>query len=192
MVSPCRPSELSAIDSETLYRRYAQFVTSFLYRLGARGADLEDLVQEVFMTAHRKQGYLPGAASPTTFLARLALEARHAARRRSSRWLRAQDEDLSSASLAFGPASPERSLATREAAQQLEKILQSIEPGARAVFVLFELEGQSCDAIAAGLDLKLGTVYSRLHSARKVFQRQALRDGRRASVALDPSTEKPQ
>ena len=36
-----------------------------------------------------------------------------------------------------------------------------------AVFVLFELDGEPCDAIAAGLGVPLSTVYSRLHEARK-------------------------
>jgi RNA polymerase sigma-70 factor (ECF subfamily) len=58
-----------SIDSETLFNRYARFVASFLYRQGARGADIEDLVQDVFLTAHRKGGYRVGVASPTTFLA---------------------------------------------------------------------------------------------------------------------------
>ena len=37
------------------------------------------------------------------------------------------------------------------------------------VFILFELEGESCDSIAAGLGIPIGTVYSRLHKARKLF-----------------------
>jgi RNA polymerase sigma-70 factor (ECF subfamily) len=163
------PEAVSPIDSETLFREYAGFVASFLHRLGAREADLEDLVQDVFMTAHRKGGYLPGAASPTTFLARIALEARLQSRRQSIRWQRSQSEGLSSLTLGADPATPESLLAMQRAAQNMQRALDTMEPGARAVFVLFELEGQSCDQIAAGLELKVGTVYSRLHTARKAF-----------------------
>jgi RNA polymerase sigma-70 factor (ECF subfamily) len=168
-VSQAAPDARCVVDSETLFRSHAGFVASFLYRLGARSEDLDDLVQDVFMAAHRKGGYRPGAASPTTFLARLALEARLSSRRRNRRWRGAQHQEVGSLALAVAPIPPDRSLAVHEAARELERLLDGMEPGARAVFVLFELEGQSCESIAAGLDLKLGTVYSRLHTARKAF-----------------------
>jgi RNA polymerase sigma-70 factor (ECF subfamily) len=50
-----------------------------------------------------------------------------------------------------------------------------MDPGQRAVFILFELHGESCEAIAAGLEIKLGTVYSRLHAARRAFRAAASR-----------------
>ncbi len=104
-----RPEPIS-IDSETLFSRYAQFVASFLYRQGARGADIEDLVQDVFLTAHRKGGYRAGAASPTTFLAHLALEANLKRRRGESRWQRSQSADASEATVGGGPSSPSDSV----------------------------------------------------------------------------------
>ena len=180
-VSQPRPDGASPIDSDALFRAYAGFVVSFLHRLGARNADLEDLVQDVFMTAHRKGGYLPGAASPTTFLARLALEARLATRRRNVRWQQAQSEGLSAVTSGAQPGTPEGELAMQEAARQLQRALAAMEPGARDVFVLFELEGEPCERIAAGLQIKLGTVYSRLHGARKVFHEQMARAHRRQS-----------
>jgi RNA polymerase sigma-70 factor (ECF subfamily) len=164
------------IDSETLFRRHATFVASFLHRLGAHKAELDDLVQEVFMAAHRKGGFRPGPASPTTFLARLALEARLASQRRNLRFRGAQNSDLGGQVLGRPPHAPDRNFWLQQAAQQMERVLSHMEPGARAVFVLFELEGQSCESIAAGLDLKVGTVYSRLHVARKVFAAKVARD----------------
>jgi RNA polymerase sigma-70 factor (ECF subfamily) len=177
-------SEPCWVDSETLFRRYAAFVASFLHRLGARHADLDDLVQEVFMAAHRKGGYRPGAASPTTFLARLALEARLSSQRRNGRWRGAQREDVGVHVVALPPHAPDRCLALHQAAAQLECVLDGMEPGARAVFVLFELEGQSCEAIAAGLDLKLGTVYSRLHTARRVFAAKVARTNAERATSI--------
>ena len=49
--------------------------------------------------------------------------------------------------------------------------LDTLTPEKRTVFILYELEGESCDAIAAGLGIPVGTVYSRLHSARRDFAR---------------------
>jgi len=164
-----RPPSETCLDSETLFRRYAEFVASFLYRLGAPLCDVEDLVQDVFVTAHNRGGYKPGSASPKTFLARISFEARLAHERRNKRWRTTRLQELAAAVVGNAPEDPERALDCARAADKLESALDAIEPGMRAVFVLFELEGESCAAIADGLGLKLGTVYSRLHTARSKF-----------------------
>jgi len=157
------------IDGETLFRLYASFVASFLYRIGALPCDINDLVQDVFMTAHKRGGYRPGATSPKTFLARICLEAKLAADRRDARWRRSQVGELAVATVGEAPEGPEGSLATERAAIKLQRALEAIEPNPRTVFILFELHGESCESIAAGLGIKLGTVYSRLYYARKKF-----------------------
>ena len=40
----------------------------------------------------------------------------------------------------------------------------------RAVFVLYEFEGRTCQEIAELLKIPVGTVYSRLHDARAQFE----------------------
>jgi RNA polymerase sigma-70 factor (ECF subfamily) len=160
------PGPPEAIDSEVLFRSYAQFVASFLHRLGVRAADIEDAVQEVFLAAHRKGGYRPGTASPTTFLARLALDARRATVRRNLRFWKAHREPAA----ATEETTPEYALSLRQTAERLQAALEELEPELRAIFLLFELEGESCQAIAEAFDLKLGTVYSRLHHARSKFE----------------------
>src|SRR5262249_31749926 len=62
-----------ALDAGTLFRRHGAFVAAFLLRLGIDRAELDDAVQEVFMTVHRRGGYRPGPARPTTWLAEIAL-----------------------------------------------------------------------------------------------------------------------
>ena len=42
---------------------------------------------------------------------------------------------------------------------------------------MFEIDGMTCDEIAADMGVPVGTVYSRLHAARKQFQ-EALRRAR--------------
>jgi RNA polymerase sigma-70 factor (ECF subfamily) len=162
-----------------LFKLYATFVASFLYRQGARGADIDDLVQEVFLTAHRRGGYRPGVASPTTFLAHLALEANLKRRRGDGRWQRSRTDEATEAMAGRAPADPAQALAARDAARRLQAALDAMDDGHRAVFILFELEGESCDAIAAGLELPVGTVYSRLHAARRAFRQSAARGQRR-------------
>ncbi|MBN9162167.1 MAG: sigma-70 family RNA polymerase sigma factor, partial [Myxococcales bacterium] len=45
----------------------------------------------------------------------------------------------------------------------------------RIVFVMFEIELMSAEEIAAVLEIPVGTVYSRMHWARREFQRAARR-----------------
>jgi RNA polymerase sigma-70 factor (ECF subfamily) len=167
------------MDSESLFRQYASFVASFLYRQGARGADIDDMVQDVFLTAHRRGGYRPGVASPTTFLAHIALEANLKRRRGDGRWQRSRSDEATVATVGRGPSDPAQALAALEAARRLQSALDAMEHGHRAVFILFELEGESCDSIAAGLQLPVGTVHSRLHTARKAFRESVARSERR-------------
>jgi RNA polymerase sigma-70 factor (ECF subfamily) len=175
--SPAAPS--ASIDSETLFRLHARFVASFLYRLGVRGADIEDAVQDVFLTAHRRGGYRPGAASPTTFLAQLALEVNLTRSRRASRAQPVDRDDLAAATLGEAPADPRHALATKDVARRLQASLDAMDEGHRAVFVLFELEGESCESIGAGLKIPVGTVFSRLHAARRAFREHVARGSRR-------------
>ena len=75
------------------------------------------------------------------------------------------------------PASerPDRALDRRQAQERAEAILGRMELVKRAVFVMFELEGMSCQEIADEVGVPVGTVYSRLHAARKFFAQEAAR-----------------
>jgi RNA polymerase sigma-70 factor (ECF subfamily) len=158
------------LDAEALYRAHADFVARFLLRLGAHGQDIPDLLQEVFLVAHRRGGFTVGPAKPTTWLAEIAF--RVASDRRKKTRRRLEDADQDSIALAPGSsASPGDTAEARQALDRVQQALDQLSVDKRAVFVLFELEGESCDAIARGLGIPVGTVYSRLHAARREFAR---------------------
>ena len=64
---------------------------------------------------------------------------------------------------------PDQEASDREQLERAERVLGRMSPVKRTVFVMFELEGLSCQEIADELGLPVGTVYSRLHSARQLF-----------------------
>jgi len=66
-------------------------------------------------------------------------------------------------------------LARREAKLLADRVLAELSAEKRAVFVMFEVEDFSCSEIAEQIGVPLGTVYSRLHSARAEIQRIVLR-----------------
>lgn len=160
------------LDADALYRAHAQFVARFLMRIGASGEDVADLVQEVFLVAHRRGGFTMGRAKPTTWLAEIAFRVASDRRKKARRRL----EDSNAEVVALAPAvaasaSPSKKAEARQALARVQRVLDTLTPEKRAVFVLYELEGQACDAIAAALDVPVGTVYSRLHSARREFSK---------------------
>jgi RNA polymerase sigma-70 factor (ECF subfamily) len=79
-------------------------------------------------------------------------------------------------------ASPDASQALEQRDDLLlfDAALEGVELEQRAVFVLFELEGVSGNAIAETLQIPLGTVYSRLRLARAAFRDNLKRQAARA------------
>jgi RNA polymerase sigma-70 factor (ECF subfamily) len=157
------------IGAEELFRQHAPFVAKFLVRLGARREETDDLVQEVFLIAHKKGGWQPGPAKPTTWLAEIALRVASSERRRTTR--REARVSLEESDAADDQADPSLRAEASESLRRVERALASLPLEQRACFVLFELEGQSCEEIAAGLGIPIGTVYSRLHRARAEFKK---------------------
>jgi RNA polymerase sigma-70 factor (ECF subfamily) len=54
-------------------------------------------------------------------------------------------------------------------------MLDALDLDKRAVFVMFEIEGMGCEEIASVLGIPVGTVYSRLHVARRDFEKALAR-----------------
>lgn len=156
------------IDAATLFRSHARFVAAFLRRLGAPPSDLDDWVQEVFLVAHRKGGYVPGAGQPRTWLGAIAFRVASSGRRSQRRRREAMDEDAI-AGLSAHATDPSEIVEARRSLVRVQRSLDTLDLEHRAAFVLYEIEGESCQDIAASFGVPVGTVYSRLHHARRRF-----------------------
>ena len=164
-----RPTmDAPSMDAKELFRAHAPFVARFLVRLGVHSQDVDDLVQEVFVIAHRHGGYMAGPARPSTWLASIAIGVRSAQRRTRRRRPEHFTHQAGLHQAAPG-ANPAEAAETAQALRRVQAAIEAIDPDRRAVFVLFELEGESCEQIASGLGIPLGTVHSRLHTARREF-----------------------
>jgi RNA polymerase sigma-70 factor, ECF subfamily len=164
---------LSPYAFASVYRKNADFVSLMLQRLGVRPRDCEDVCHDVFVVAYQKlTDYTERAAVRTWLLAisvRLASNYRRKAHLRFERSVDSADTDQDSPAIPEH-GWPEAAVARREAFARARAVLARMHPLQRAVFVMFEIEGIACDAIALELGIPLGTVYSRLHTARKSFQ----------------------
>jgi RNA polymerase sigma-70 factor (ECF subfamily) len=158
------------IDAASLFRAHARFVANFLHRLGLHRDEIDDAVQDVFIVVHRRGGFEDrGQARPTTWLAAIASRVASTRRRTRRRARVRADGDVVDVA-ASSDAGPSRNVEARRGLERVQAALSELDSDRRVVFVLFELEGESCADIAAALEIPVGTVYSRLHKARKEFK----------------------
>jgi len=154
-----------------LFRRYAPYVATIGYKLLGSDGELDDLVQDVFIEAHRGLHQLRSGDAARGWLARIAV--RRAVRRLRRRRLRAffsLDSVAEDAALIDGAASPE------EQAQVAStyRLLEALPVAHRTAWVLHHMEGETLDSIAVLCGCSKTTVQRRVRAAQ-----QALGAGRR-------------
>jgi RNA polymerase sigma-70 factor (ECF subfamily) len=164
-----------ALDVAQIHDEHADFVWRSLQRLGVREMDLEDALQEVFIVVHRKLATYDGNARLSTWLFGICLRVAAGQRRKAHLRRERASTDWEDAPDDRPHANPEASAMRREAEQRLERALDALGLERRAVFVMFEIEGMPAPAIAELLGVPVGTVYSRLSTARAEFSRAAER-----------------
>jgi RNA polymerase sigma-70 factor (ECF subfamily) len=170
-----RPHDVAErLDVTSIHREHADFVWLSLQRLGIVAADVEDLMQEVFVVVHRRLHSFDGSSRVTTWLFGICLRVVAAYRRRAHR---RHEESVAETpeGAAFDAGSPEKAASTRQDQARLRAALDLMDLEKRAIFVMFEIDEVACEAIAEMLSIPLGTVYSRLHAARKDFERALVR-----------------
>jgi RNA polymerase sigma-70 factor (ECF subfamily) len=164
-MAPEQPLDVTEIHDE-----HADFVWASLQRLGVLDDDLEDVLQEVFVVVHRRLSTFDGTSLMTTWLFGICIRVVTAYRRRAYR-----RRERPVPAMPFEPESAPRDGpdARHDAVQAqavLSALLDELDLDKRAVFVMFEIEEMPCDQIAQTLGVPTGTVYSRLHAARKMFE----------------------
>jgi RNA polymerase sigma-70 factor (ECF subfamily) len=172
----------------TLYYRHVDNVFGLVTRvLGPAWSEREDVVQEVFLQAHRALPRFRGESSFATFLHRIGVHVAVASLRRRCSDPQASgrqpDDDLAA------PGSSEGRLEARAEVRRMYGMLDRMSPGNRAVFVLYEFEGLPLDRVARELGLPLFTVASRLRRARAaLMEGLELRTGAGASEQTKEGT----
>lgn len=159
---------------------HGRFVWVTLQRFGVRGPDLDDLAQEVFLVVHQRMHTWDRTSRMTTWLYGICLRVASVHRRRAY-VRREQPDGGATEEVDTARPDPEQVASREQARARLEAILDDMELERRAVFVMFEIDGMTCEEIAATTAAPLGTVYSRLRAARKDFtdalRRWRARDG---------------
>jgi RNA polymerase sigma-70 factor, ECF subfamily len=165
---------------ESWFRDHFSRLWRLVARLGVASHSIDDIVQEAFITANRRQADIRGGRE-WSFLVGTAVRLSQNQRRRASVRRELVQPDV----LAHEPSSQpdaEQLLIEKRVREELDRALATLSDAHRAVFVLYELEGFSAPEIAEALGLRLGTVASRLGRARAKFSETAARMQRARST----------
>jgi len=160
LVARCRSGDVEAF--ETIYRQHASRLYTLACRMAGSPDDGEDLVQEIFLQAHRKLGSFKGDSSLGTWLYRLALN--HCLDFVRSR--RARMTKLTEALDADGAIEPTAPRETPNARLDLERAIERLPQGCREAFVLHDVEGFDHKEVAGLLGIAEGTSKSQVFKAR--------------------------
>ena len=153
---------------ERLYRENERRVFALCLRLSSNPELAEELTQEVFIRAWKKLGSFQGRSSFSSWLYPLTVNVARSERRSRMRRLARVFATDDVAKLEPTPRTP-----TPETGFDLEMAMAGLPPGARAVFVLHDVEGRTHEEIASLLGVASGTSKAQLHRARRLL-REAL------------------
>jgi len=177
---------------DAVVRDHTDRVFRLAYRLTGNRHDAEDLTQDVFVRVFRSlDSYTPGTFEG--WLHRITVNlfldrARRAARIR----FEALPDDAER--VVGRERSPEATVTDGLLDPDIEAALAALPPDFRAAVVLCDIEQMSYEEVAGALDVKLGTVRSRISRGRAQL-RAALADrapsSSTASAASSPSTASP-
>lgn len=166
---------------DELFRTLRGRALAVCFEMTGDMADAEDATQETFIIVHRALPRFRGEAAPATWVYRIALRVAARARKRRRRraglpLAREHAEDLA--------ASPDPDhVQAKDEVLRVRAALADLSPDHRAVISLFAIDGLSHEEIAEVLGVPVGTVWSRLHAARKKLKARL----RQSCDSADPS-----
>lgn len=169
LIARLATGEIGALGE--LYDRHQAAVFRFLTRATNGAEDVDDLLHQTFLAAAKSAGRYDGRSSCRPWLIGIAVQ--HLKRRRQSfarlfavlRSLRDRRTTI---------VDPRSSL---QAKSDIDRALARLSEAKRITFLMAEVEGFSCAEIAETLNVPIGTVWTRLHAARRELRDALGREG---------------
>lgn len=179
IIGRCKEGDRIAFNELVL--RHQRRVFNLCYRILGNRDEAEDVAQEVFITVFRAIKSFRGDSSFTTWLHRVATNhcknrLKYLKRRRYFQTssiddtLETQDGDIKKEYHDEEETSPEEDVQRSQVADEIETAINNLDDDYRVVIVLRDVQGLSYQEIADVLELKEGTVKSRIHRARLELQ----------------------
>jgi RNA polymerase sigma-70 factor (ECF subfamily) len=151
---------------EALYRKHSRRVYAVLWRLCGHEGRAEDLVQEAFVRAWQALPAFRFESAFSTWLHRLAVNTAlmELRSRRGGEALETDDAQIEYHATADSAGS------RTALGMDLERAVATLPPRARAVLVLYDVEGWKHEEIAAELGMAVGSSKAQLHRARQLLR----------------------
>jgi RNA polymerase sigma-70 factor (ECF subfamily) len=160
-------------ELESIARRELPRVAGLLRRLLGPRADLEDLVQNVFLEMCRALPHFRGDSTISTFVGGITVRVARRAMRPSA-WVRFRSPMPEEAPP--GPDRPDDNAVAGEQLRRLDLALSKISADKRIAFVLWAVEGKDVETIAKMVGASVPATRSRIHYAQKELKAIAASD----------------
>jgi len=158
-----------AAKTEALWREFQERLRAFVSRRVKRPADVEDILQEVFVRIHRKLETVQQRDSLPAWVFQITRNAIADHYRRLSR-VKAEGMEKS-----FEPAAPlETEDPLREISKCVEPMVAALADHYREALVLTDLQGMTQQEAAVKIGLSLSGTKSRVQRARRQLKKMLL------------------
>lgn len=181
LVARCRRGEMGAF--EELYRQHATRLYNLAFRMAGNAADADDLLQEIFLLAYRKLDSFRGASALGTWLYRLGMNVCLDRLRSKATKQDAATEVLEEQTLGAAAGTSTQPFNRLD----LERAIRTLPEGARAAFLLYDVEGLDHAEVGQVLGISEGTSKSQVHKARMRI-REYLRQPMPADTTAPPAS----
>ena len=205
---PKKPAELTEADAlrlaqqgdaaafERIYELHRRRVYSLCLRMVSNTTEAEDLTQEAFLQLFRKIGTFRGESAFSTWLHRLAVNVVLMRLRKKTLQATSLDETADADDSGEGPrrdfGAADLRLTGAVDRMNLQRAIETLPQGYRAVFVLHDVQGYEHNEIADIMGCSVGNSKSQLHKARMRLrellherERDRAREKRRAEADAD-------
>ena len=158
---------------EELVRLHQDRLYDFCVRMLGDREEASDLVQDIFVSAHQHLGRFREDARLSTWLYRIGKNhcinrLKYLQRRGRGRSEAYGEQSEGALADALGsPPGPDAALESAREQARVQWAISQLEPDARMLVALRDIEGLSYEEIVDITELPLGTVKSRLHRARE-------------------------
>ena len=174
---PAILAEVDAFDPERLfdhlYERYEPTVERWVRRLCGPGADIEDLVHDVFVVALRRRGEFRGEAKVSTWLFRITqfVVRKSRFRRRLRNFLDVLHRSQAEVVVPPSPT-PLELVEQRQRCASLYAALDRLPDKYRTAIILCDIEGAGAAEAGQLLGLTANAVWVRVHRGRAMLLEQ--------------------
>ncbi|HET7577703.1 MAG TPA: sigma-70 family RNA polymerase sigma factor [Bacillales bacterium] len=151
-----------------LVKQYKGTVFRHAYAMVNDRMEAEDIAQEAFVKAYYSLKKLKNEYAFSSWMTRIVTNLCYDSLKKSNRQTVMETEEM--------PTSLQSPIAQTDLKLTIREAMQKLSAEHRAVLVLRDIQGFSYDEIADRLEIPLGTVKSRINTARRELKNELSRD----------------